>query len=236
MGPFELMDLVGIDVNLEVAKSFWEQSFHEPRWQPHPIQARMVAAGRLGRKSGRGYYPYSEGRHRAEDPEAPPPAPEPEPAPTLVSLEAGSLATQAPGADAVGYVALPDLGSARLVELARGPATTDPVAAAAERHFASLGKQVAWVGDSPGLVLGRIVAQLVNEAHFAVDAGVGSPTAVDTALRLGFNHPLGPFEWREAIGASRLVALLDSLRSELGEERYRAAPGLRRAASPSARS
>ena len=45
MGPFELIDLVGIDVNFEVAKSFWEQSFHEPRWQPHPIQARMVAAG-----------------------------------------------------------------------------------------------------------------------------------------------------------------------------------------------
>ena len=54
MGPFELMDLVGVDVNFEVAKSFWEQSFHEPRWQPHPLQARMVAAGRLGRKAGRG--------------------------------------------------------------------------------------------------------------------------------------------------------------------------------------
>ena len=54
MGPFELTDLVGIDVNLDVANSFWEQSFHEPRWQPHPIQTRMVASGRLGRKAGRG--------------------------------------------------------------------------------------------------------------------------------------------------------------------------------------
>ena len=69
MGPFELMDLVGVDVNFEVAKSFWEQSFHEPRWQPHPIQARMVAAGRLGRKAGRGYYDYGEGPHRPDDPE-----------------------------------------------------------------------------------------------------------------------------------------------------------------------
>jgi 3-hydroxybutyryl-CoA dehydrogenase len=67
MGPFELMDLVGIDVNFEVAKSFWEQSFHEPRWQPHPIQAKMVASGRLGRKSGRGYYDYSSGRHEPSD-------------------------------------------------------------------------------------------------------------------------------------------------------------------------
>ena len=56
MGPFELMDLVGIDVGFEVAKSFTELSFGEPRWRPSPIQARMVAAGRLGRKSGRGYY------------------------------------------------------------------------------------------------------------------------------------------------------------------------------------
>ena len=62
MGPFELMDLVGVDVNFEVAKSFWEQSFHEPRWQPHPIQSRMVAAGRLGRKAGRGYYDYGAAR------------------------------------------------------------------------------------------------------------------------------------------------------------------------------
>ena len=62
MGPFELMDLVGIDVGFEVAKSFTELSFGEPRWRPSPIQARMVAAGRLGRKSGRGYYDYVGGQ------------------------------------------------------------------------------------------------------------------------------------------------------------------------------
>ncbi len=69
MGPFELMDLVGIDVGFEVAKSFDELSFGEPRWRPSPIQARMVAAGRLGRKTGRGYYDYSEdGAYRPDDP------------------------------------------------------------------------------------------------------------------------------------------------------------------------
>ena len=74
MGPFELMDLVGIDVGFEVAKSFEELSFGEPRWRPNPIQARMVAAGRLGRKTGRGYYEYAEdGSYRPDDPE--PPAP-----------------------------------------------------------------------------------------------------------------------------------------------------------------
>ncbi len=68
MGPFELMDLVGIDVGFEVAKSFTELSFGEPRWKPSPLQARMVAAGRLGRKSGRGWYEYGDGPHRPEDP------------------------------------------------------------------------------------------------------------------------------------------------------------------------
>src|SRR5437764_2026689 len=70
MGPFELMELVGIDVGYEVAQSFHAQSFGEPRWKPSPLQARMVAAGQLGRKTGRGWYDYSgEGRHRPEDPE-----------------------------------------------------------------------------------------------------------------------------------------------------------------------
>ncbi len=71
MGPFELMDLVGIDTGLEVAQSFAALSFGEPRWRPNPIQARMVAAGRLGRKSGRGYYDYSEQPYRPDDAPAP---------------------------------------------------------------------------------------------------------------------------------------------------------------------
>jgi 3-hydroxybutyryl-CoA dehydrogenase len=69
MGPFELMDLVGIDVGFAVARSFMELSFGEPRWKPNPLQARMAAAGRLGRKTGRGWYDYpAEGPYRPEDP------------------------------------------------------------------------------------------------------------------------------------------------------------------------
>ena len=59
MGPFELMDLVGVDTGFEVSKSFYAQSFGEPRWRPSPITTRYVAAGLHGRKSGRGYYDYS---------------------------------------------------------------------------------------------------------------------------------------------------------------------------------
>jgi 3-hydroxybutyryl-CoA dehydrogenase len=241
MGPFELMDLVGVDVNLEVARSFWEQSFHEPRWRPHPIQARMVAAGRLGRKAGRGYYDYSGPDHRPPDPDPPRPHASQdagdvdadlidEPGFRAVRVERGSLAALAPGADAVGFVALPTLAEASLVELTRGASTRDATATVAERFFRGLGKHVEWVGDAPGLVLGRIVAQLVNEAHFTVQQGIATGADCDTAMRLGFNWPRGPFEWSAAIGATRVLTVLDALRSELGEERYRAAPALRRAA------
>ena len=68
MGPFELMDLVGIDVGFDVSQSFHELSFGEPRWRPSPLSARMVAAGRTGRKSGRGCYDYRDGPHRPDDP------------------------------------------------------------------------------------------------------------------------------------------------------------------------
>ena len=74
MGPFELMDLVGVDVGLDIARSFYEQSFGEPRWQPSQITVKTVAAGRTGRKSGRGFYEYPEsGSHRDPDPEPPTP-------------------------------------------------------------------------------------------------------------------------------------------------------------------
>jgi 3-hydroxybutyryl-CoA dehydrogenase len=222
MGPFELTDLVGIDVNLEVAKSFWEQSFHEPRWQPHPIQARMVAGGRLGRKSGRGYYDYSLGEHRPADPDGPPQAAATKRDPEIERL--------------VEWVALPSLEEAVVVEIARGANTTAEELARAGLYFTALGKHVECLPrHAPGLVLGRIVSQLVNEAHFALGEGVASAEDIDTALRLGLNHPRGPFEWCDAIGAGNVVAILDRLHSELGEERYRVAPLLRaRAASPAA--
>jgi 3-hydroxybutyryl-CoA dehydrogenase len=246
MGPFELMDLVGVDVNFEVAKSFWEQSFHEPRWQPHPLQQRLVAAGRLGRKSGRGWYDYEAGPHRPDDPptgapDAPGRLAKPDPDRIegdgflAVMLEAGSLAALAPDDDrAVGFVALPDLERASLVEIVPGPRTDDRALEAARGYFADLGKHVECVlGEAPGLVLGRIVCQIVNEAHFVVGQGIGTRDDVDTAMRLGFNYPRGPFEWADAIGPARVVSVLDAVRSELGEERYRVAPLLRRAARES---
>jgi 3-hydroxybutyryl-CoA dehydrogenase len=278
MGPFELMDLVGIDVGFEVAKSFTELSFGEPRWRPSPIQARMVAAGRLGRKSGRGYYEYGDGAGPIQDPEAPAvgggegtavsilgngpladgmrerarsagfelreggptelvvdagPHPHPSPpggAPLLVLCAATSLVARGEQG-AVGFHMLPPVDDSKLVELTRLPATQSFAAEAAEEFFSKLGLLSEWVEDAPGLVLGRIVCQLVNEAAFAIGEGVGSADDVDAGLTLGLSHPRGPVAWSEAIGLDHVLAVLDGLWEERREERYRAAPLLRRAAT-----
>jgi 3-hydroxybutyryl-CoA dehydrogenase len=278
MGPFELMDLVGVDVGFEVASSFTELSFGEPRWKPSPIQARMVAAGRLGRKTGRGYYEYSgDGPYRAEDPEptaaasgpgtllailgegnladalrdraraagyelreggpaelvvdagAEPAEALPGGAPVLLLCAGGSLGSRGePGA--IGFHLLPPLDACRLVELTRLETAQPFAAQAAEAFFARLGFATEWVDDAPGLVLGRIVCQLVNEACFAVAEGVGSEQDVDAGLTLGLNHPRGPFEWCEAIGVEQVCATIEALWRERHEERYRVAPALRRRA------
>jgi 3-hydroxybutyryl-CoA dehydrogenase len=302
MGPFELMDLVGVDTGLEISESFYAQSYGEPRWRPSMIAARQVAAGLYGRKSGRGYYDYSDGpgTHRPQDPEPPVPGapgqgegvvviggegivaeelraaagaagyevrtphepsggvlpalfvdcdarpalrdvsdgadlPDRRGAPAhmhggarLVLCANGSLSALDPGGSAVGFHFLPPLEKAALVELTRIE-TSSPVAAArAERFFAALGMHVAWVGDAPGLALGRIVCQVINESAFALGEGVGSAKDIDTGMVLGLSHPRGPLEWADAIGLDHVLAVLGALGAEYREERYRPAPVLRR--------
>jgi 3-hydroxybutyryl-CoA dehydrogenase len=133
-----------------------------------------------------------------------------------------------PGGPSAGFHLLPPFG--RLVELTSTPTTAGATLAAAERFFATLGMVTERVGDAPGLVLGRIVAQLVNEAAFAVGEGIGSPADVDAGMVLGLNHPRGPLEWGDAIGAETVLLLLTALHEEYREERYRPAPALLRAA------
>ena len=82
---------------------------------------------------------------------------------------------------------------------------------------------------APGLVLGRIVCQLVNEACFALGEAVGSEQDIDTGMVLGLNHPRGPLEWGDLIGPGSVLAVLAGLNEEYREERYRPAPALVRA-------
>jgi 3-hydroxybutyryl-CoA dehydrogenase len=278
MGPFELMDLVGLDVGFEVQQSFFRQSFGEPRWRPSPLMARMVAAGRLGRKAGEGWYAYPPGR--PEDPPAPAPGggdgliviagespladalfeaagdagwdvaapadaegelpflivdcggseedPPLQGGPQAILVDHAPLSALDPGGSAAGFFAITPLGG--LVELTRGPSTSAAAATAAERFFGSLGRHTEWVGDAPGLVLGRIVCQLANEAAFALGEQIGSAADIDAGLVLGMNHPRGPLAWADAHGVLEVLAVLHGLREEYGEERYRAAPALLRAA------
>jgi 3-hydroxybutyryl-CoA dehydrogenase len=114
-----------------------------------------------------------------------------------------------------------------LVELTRGPFTASSAAERAERFFATLGKHVVWVGDAPGLVLGRMVCQVVNEAAFALGEGVGSAEDIDAGMIHGLNYPRGILAWADEIGLDHVCAVLEGLREELGEERYRLAPSLR---------
>jgi 3-hydroxybutyryl-CoA dehydrogenase len=115
------------------------------------------------------------------------------------------------------------------VELTRLPSSQDFAADALQECFEQLGYVTEWVKDAPGLVLGRIVCQLVNEAAFAIGEGVGTAEDVDKGLTLGLSHPRGPVEWSEAFGLDHVVAVLDGLWNERREERYRTAPLLRRA-------
>jgi 3-hydroxybutyryl-CoA dehydrogenase len=165
MGPFELIDLIGLDVNLSVARSFYEQGGGLERWRPSEVQERLVAEGRLGRKSGRGFYEYGDGDHRPPDPD---------------------LGIDAP--------------------------TLDP-------------EQLARIAPAAPQILPRLLAQIANEAAFALEEEVGSPADMDTALRLGFNWPRGPLELTALIGAARAATLLEALRESQGEA-YRPAPRL----------
>jgi 3-hydroxybutyryl-CoA dehydrogenase len=146
----------------------------------------------------------------------------------LVLCASGSLSVLDPDGSAVGFHALPPLKDAHLVELTRTESSSPLAAARAERFFSALGKHVAWVGDAPGLVLGRIVCQLINESAFALGEGIGEAGDIDVGMVLGLSHPRGPFEWAEAIGLEHVLGVLEALNAEYREERYRPAPVLRR--------
>ena len=154
LGPFELMDVVGVDVGLAVTKSMWEQSFGEPRWRPSPIQVAQVAAGRLGRKTGGGFY--DDGDSWRAMPAAPP--------------------------------------------------------------------------DRAATILDRIVANLVNEAAFALAAGIATPADLERAMVVGLNHPKGPEAWEREWTRDRIVEILDGLWETEHDPRYRVCPRLRRPA------
>jgi len=300
LGPFALMDLIGVDINFAVTRSIYDQSFGEPRYRPHPIQQQMVLAGRLGRKTGRGFYEYdgqqsavssqqsisgnlvsadwrlptgsvllSSGswaptvaelctaagltitaelpyEHSAAvaaafviagrgeggpdqlmilDRQLPPETPI---FVQCADTTAGDLAALLNHPERlVGFDGLFTDGA---ITLAATPVLAVPVRAAADALIRGLDRAPVWIAESPALIVPRVVAMLANEAAFALGEGVAEADTIDTAMRLGANHPVGPLARAEALGYDKIVALLDHMHAEYGEERYRVAPALRRAA------
>lgn len=289
MGPFRLMDLIGIDVNFTAMQSMYEQTFGDPRYKPSWLQLQKIKEGALGRKSGRGFFDYHEqqtetattppkstarldgGVHVAAGTWAPglpeacrqagytlQPAPD---STTRIALLPAGYGEQRAELLAALEKALPDdaiilcqtaditihelaavsrnpqrlagfdglfFGQSTVATLVASPVMTEHHQKTIADFFGSLSKSPEWIAGIPGLVLPRIICMLANEGWFALGEGVADADTIDLAMRLGVNYPSGPLHWGRLLGLHRVLAVLEHLQREYGEERYRPAPYLRR--------
>src|SRR5262245_24254472 len=115
-----------------------------------------------------------------------------------------------------------------LVEIIRGLSTSDETCRTTVELAKSLGKTPVEVNDFPGFVSNRVLMPMINEAVYCVMEGVGSPDAVDSIMKLGMNHPIGPLALADLIGLDVCVSILEVLQSGLGDPKYRPCPLLRR--------
>jgi 3-hydroxybutyryl-CoA dehydrogenase len=115
-----------------------------------------------------------------------------------------------------------------LVELIRGQATSPESMLTATNLCMQLGKTAVEAADYPGFISNRILMPMINEAIYAVMEGVGTPGAIDTVMKLGMNHPMGPLTLADFIGLDVCLAILNVLHEGLGDPKYRPCPLLRR--------
>lgn len=268
LGPFELIDLIGVETNLSVTESVWAATQYDARYAPNLIQQELARAGHFGRKSGRGFYDYRAG---ASKPVAEPVTPAAEMPRLRVPVDAGLLAPLVERLRGAGLATERDdslppdtlgLGEVRLaltdgrtaaerlaeeggpalllLDLARdyGHCTALGAAASpgAEIHLAALAALLHPVGielialdDVAGLVVMRIVCGLVNEAADVVAWSGATAQDIDVAMVLGTAYPMGPLAWGDALGATRVVRVLEHLHRHYGNDRYRRSPRLLRA-------
>ncbi|MDR8398400.1 3-hydroxyacyl-CoA dehydrogenase [Paraburkholderia sp. USG1] len=279
MGPCELMDLIGHDVNFSVTESMFAASFFDRRYTPSIVQRELVDGGLLGRKTGRGFHDYP-GEPLAEAAATPAQVDTDSP---CVSVCGGSFTIATLGAELSGegweveyadptgaspgqadnvlpkdtlrvgdtLVCVTDGRPAALLAVQSGrrhlavidiilsedagpvcvafaPGCGEQQRAVVRNLLETAGRRPIEIDDAPGMVVARTIAMLVNEAADAVQQGVCDEASVDTAMKLGTNYPLGPFEWLDKLGAPIVCNLLDHLDALYRGERYRASLLLRR--------
>ena len=252
IGPFGLMDLVGLDVSHAVMKSMYHQYFGEEKYRPSFIAEPRVTAGLLGRKTGRGWYTY--GKDGAAEPVPEKEAPKRKPdsiwtgpelkdfipgtndknAEVCIVAPLGQDATAAAlerGLDPTRTVAIDRLfGFSKRRTLMVTPVTRPEVRDAAHALLAADGNPVSVINDSPGFIAQRVVAHIVNVACDIAQLRIASPEDLDRAVMLGLGYPKGPLAMGDALRPKNILAVLQGMYDLYQEPRYRPSPWLRRRA------
>ncbi len=266
MGPFELLDLTGLDVSSKVMQSIYDQFQQEARFRPSSIIPPRVAAGLFGRKTGEGWYRYQDGK-KIEPEGAGGPSPSLSDNCTVwidpdadrhdelseLSKQAGGRITQSPddasllliqpwGIDVSQACADLDLDASRCVAVDPLPSLEmcrtlmlSPITCKQSRDDAAaiLGANNApytIINDSPGFVVQRMLATIVNIGTNIAQRGIASVEDIDDAVRIGLGYPAGPLALGDSLGPHRVMQILEGLQRVTGDPRYRPSHWLRRRA------
>jgi 3-hydroxybutyryl-CoA dehydrogenase len=143
-----------------------------------------------------------------------------------ISITELAAATQRPE-QVIGMHFMNPVPVMQLVEIIRGLATSADTVGVIVALAEKLGKTPVEAADFPGFIANRILMPMINEAIFALMEGVGTPEAIDTVMKLGMNHPMGPLTLADFIGLDVVLSILDVMHSGFGDPKYRACPLLR---------